>query len=807
MGLAMTACSEDEKYVPGDPDVEGCYGVYFPAQEAAGSHTYDPSQAAEVTFTVARSVSEGDITVPLEVSVSEEGIFEVGELKFEDGQTESSINVKFPNSKIGVVYSLAIAVKDPQYASIYKDATTAVEFSVLRVEWQDFLNPVTNKPAEFTFYEGWWGEVHTATVKFYDVDGVRTCLATCNEVSDASTPIGIWGDAVGTTFSFIWDTTTKTVNGYDAVDVPKQYIGFDYSDWTSKPEGQAAAPIYCYDWFHFLITDGGYAGAWPDWASFLTKNPGAYDQSYYDGNGGFYFNMRYFVPAAGGGWKPDVFDLVALADGFVRVDYSIAAEADLTEDGVVPVYFTLGADVAAVKYAAFEGALTPTQIENKAAAIIDGSEKSESLDIQEAAAGLSFETSGIYTLVAVSFDASGAAQESTSVQFTYVAAGDEENYAVAISCGVGSAAKYRDANTDTSIEVYAYGDDITAAKMVVVSAMDLASNPSGCVKKLLSSSYVKADVLEAINGDGYSAVAKGLSPGTEYYVLVYATNGFSETVVMSETGEFTTGDPLPVYQNFDYSSYDESLEPAGQEAFFKTWNLYAVNLRGSLGMREYIGQAVITDSAIPDEGPDDYGLYDQYVTISGLSGGAGEKYGFNDGVTFDFYGGYLYNADAATVDGSISVYTLAATDGSGYEATYVSYFIPVLDGYYAFVCTPKYYNAYNFFGLGYYHPDYRFVAAYSDYLLVDPEKDDNGLAPAPSARLNSSLEFRIDNAVIEAEKKAFAPAAAREIQTYGSFTQVESLRDVKSAAFTTHKVEKPGRNSEIKEFSKGNLQF
>ena len=154
MSLFTVGCVEEPiQYEKGEPDVDGCYGVYFPLQDATGAHTYDPSQDTEVVFTVARTNTEGAITVPVTYTESHEGVFEVGEVAFDDGQSETTLTVTFPNSENGIEYKLSLAVVDPQYASKYADGNTHVDFSVMRVQWMDFLNPVTNEPAVVTFYQ------------------------------------------------------------------------------------------------------------------------------------------------------------------------------------------------------------------------------------------------------------------------------------------------------------------------------------------------------------------------------------------------------------------------------------------------------------------------------------------------------------------------------------------------------------------------------------------------------------------------------------------------------------------------------
>ena len=794
VSIAATACVEEETHPYGEPDFDGCYGVYFPAQEASGSHTYDPSMPTEVVFKASRRVSTGNITVPLVVSASEEGIFHVGDLVFEDGQTEADVKVTFPDSQNGVEYSISLGIEDPEYASKYLEGATYIDFSVLRVEWKDLLNPVTNQPAIVTFNEGWWGEVHTATVKYYEVNDVRYCVATCNEGN------GIWGDSQNITFNFIWDTKTYNGDGYEVIDVKKQYFGFDYNDWTSKPVNEAVAPIYFYDWYHFLTTDGGYEGKWGSWANFLKANPGAYAQSYYDGNGGFFFNLKYHIPGLGG-FTPDVFDVVALVDGYVRVDYTLEMEAGLTFDGEVPVAFYTGVDVDKIRFKAFEGRLNTAEKNNALEAVIAGTEEGTTVidavaddpatekEIEYAEAYLKFAKTGVYTLVAATLDAEGNGHEGDAIEFTYVAPEDEEEKAVVISCGVGSAEGYRDANTDNSISFYVYGDNIIDAKIGIFSRNDMAADVMGCINKLIASKSVSDEILEAINGDGYFGLATKLLPGTQYFAVVYASNGYCEDVFVSESSIYTTGDPLPIYQNFSNSSYDDELEPESEDAFIGTWNLYATNLFGTLGMREYIGKAVITDSKIPDEGPDDYGYYDEYLTIKGLAGPNAAKAGYDDSYTLDLYGGYLYAAGETTDDEKLAVYFVSGVDGNPYSGSYLSYFIPVMDGYYAFVSSSKYEKAYNFCGLGFAIEE-GFVAAYTDYLLVDPAKDENGLAPAEGTKA-SITACRLANEKISGIKVPYRPVENdSEIVMYNNIKSVGKVANSASANFKVVNVEK-----------------
>lgn len=540
MSLVTVSCVEEYQYEKGEADVDGCYGVYFPVQEAAGDHTYDPSMPTEMTFTVARTKAEGAITVPIDFTESHEGIFEVPAAVFADGQTETAVTVTFPKSENGVKYSLHLGINDPQYASKYQDGAVNLDFSVLRVEWKDFLNPVTGKPAVLTFTQGWWDEVHTATLKYYEVNGIRTCVATCNEIDADGNPIGIWGDTQGITFNFTWNTNLYNPNGYQVFDVERQYFGFDYADWASKPEAEAAQPVYFYDWFHFLTTDGGYPGGWPDWASFLERNPGAYDQSYYDGNGGFYFNLKYQVPALGGGFTPDVFDVVAVADGFTRVDYSFGVETDYTVEGSVPVTFELGADITKINYVVAAGTFGPAALEELTASVADGTAENiqviteEGMFVQDdakyASVNVTCPATGEYTLVAVGFDNEGNAQASTSAVFDYVAA-DDSTYDVEFEVVVEDTPARFEGEGLTKLNSFSYliygGNDVTDVHVGVYEVATIEKyGIDVVVADVRDESYaLDAEGVAAVNTvNGYSDIVSGLSDDTEYALVVWAAN-------------------------------------------------------------------------------------------------------------------------------------------------------------------------------------------------------------------------------------------------------------------------------------------
>lgn len=537
--FTLISCQKQvEPHQPGPAEVSGCYGVYFPTQAASGSHVYSPTQDPSIEITLARTNTSGAITVPVKTTVSQDGIFTVGAATFADGQEETTFTVRFDSAEEGTTYNASFEIDDNQYASLYNSNPIALDFSVMRVEMKDFLNPVTGEPAIITLNEGWWGEVHQAKMKYYEVDGVRTCEI--YSIEDG----GIWGDVVNASLKFNWYTKNNNEAGKNFLEVPKQYFGFDYSDWASKPESAAVNPIYVYDYYWYWI-ERGYSpeeldGGWLGFAvaEGASDGSGGYPVGYYDGNGGFYFNLRYYIPGLGG-FSPPTYDFVAIAEGFTRVDYSLSVEADYTYNGETPIYVEAGVDVEALRYAIYEGELTPTQVANKTDAIISGADPSEIFSDFEydeeneelyAVFGVSPETTGIYTLVAVAYDESANPQTSASVTFTHIAGGDTEKYAVDLSVFTeATPARYKDFTEYDSFAFGILGSDITEAHAAIVEASKLSATFLAELKE--DSSYAMPEsVIDRINGvGGYYTVATDLDPGTQYAVVVWATNGYEDT--------------------------------------------------------------------------------------------------------------------------------------------------------------------------------------------------------------------------------------------------------------------------------------
>jgi len=541
------------EYVPGAPEVAGCNGVYFPTQEASGEHTFDPTMARVISVTLQRDSLKG-ATNPLpeiEVAITSSdttGVFVVpATAKFADGQTETTIDITFDKAKDATKYPLNLSIEEAQNKSVYNNTANYLELSVFCVKWEWFgekdhkfaVVETENEAAIFNVTFDWFEVETPAKVKFYEVGNYRT------GVLIAQNEAGFFGTKV-TELNFTWNTKNNDVY------VSEQYMGWDYDNQgegdipDAVPFEDATSPVFVYDWFSYWVMRGQMSGAPED---FYSGYRGNYPPSYYDKNGGFMFNLKYYIKGLGG-WTSFEYDFRALAEGFIRVDYSISVDAYETEEGVAPVEFELGADVTSVKYVIAEGELSAKEAGKLADAISKGkAENVQTIAVEstDTIIGVSPAASGIYTLVAVSY-AGEDAKESDFVSFTYVAAEDAEEYAVVFSIGVepvSSMYERLDINGTNAIQYFMYGEDVTEATIGVYKTSDVEKYGAELCAKSLNP--VSEDALAAINGVGYNDIATNLNPLTSYTLVAYANNGYNSAV---KSVEFVT-EGVPYYPTVD----------------------------------------------------------------------------------------------------------------------------------------------------------------------------------------------------------------------------------------------------------------
>lgn len=126
-GVAMTSCSDDDKYVPG-PENEGAY-----FGETASVYEIDVDETS-FPLTIKRTSASTDATVTISV-VDESGLFSIPtSATFNGSEMETTINVVYDAAKMtpGVYYPVALTVTP---SAEYGMGYTTYDFSIYKSPW------------------------------------------------------------------------------------------------------------------------------------------------------------------------------------------------------------------------------------------------------------------------------------------------------------------------------------------------------------------------------------------------------------------------------------------------------------------------------------------------------------------------------------------------------------------------------------------------------------------------------------------------------------------------------------------------
>lgn len=544
LSLFAAACTPVEEYKPGVEDNTDCYGVYFPAQET--EFVRSPEEATVITFTVAREKTDGDLIVPINVKDTS-SIFNIKPVNavFEDGQSETTISFDYARIAVGQEYLVSLSIEGDEFVSKYSTLPSNLDFTVLVEKWNDL------GVGTFTMNVYW--DSFTCAVRFFQSDlNPAIYRIKMHEVLEDGTTDLIFSEEQNTYLYF------KVLKKGDKV----------FDNVADKDD------LVFFDVFHTGIINSTYN------AELLFVHPGSLSSFtvsdwYYnkviqvkeDGSPAVIQLAPYIFMNGIGGWSFIDQDeaIILVLPGCQLVNYSMEIEAGYSENGVLPVKFELGADVAKVKYAIYPGTLNSAQVTRYAGQIADGSAEGIATLPADGIAKLTLPETGVYTVVAVSFDATGEAQETAAATINYVAEGDNKD--VELYSGLVATGKYgKEYTSDNTLEYYIFGQDLVDIKIGLFEKGVLENNYEACVEEVLASESLSEEDIEAANTSSYVAVFKDCVPGTEYSVLAWASNGYAyafDVASAKTTGKLVVSleDMIGVYSTSITSYYNGPLKP------------------------------------------------------------------------------------------------------------------------------------------------------------------------------------------------------------------------------------------------------
>ena len=545
LALFAAACSPVEEYKPGVEDNTDCYGVYFPAQET--EFVRSPEEATVITFTVAREKTDGDLIVPINVKDTS-SIFNIKPVNavFEDGQSETTISFDYARIAVGQEYLVSLSIEGDEFVSKYSTLPSNLDFTVLVEKWNDL------GVGTFTMNVDLW-DPFTCAVRFFQSDlNPAIYRIKMHEVLEDGTTDLIFSEEQNT-YLYL-----KVLKKGDKV----------FDNVADKDD------LVFFDVFHTGIINSTYN------AELLFVHPGSLSSFtvsdwYYnkviqvkeDGSPAVIQLAPYIFMNGIGGWSFIDQDeaIILVLPGCQLVNYSMEIEAGYSENGVLPVKFELGADVAKVKYAIYPGTLNSAQVTRYAGQIADGSAEGIATLPADGIAKLTLPETGVYTVVAVSFDATGEAQETAAATINYVAEGDNKD--VELYSGLVATGKYgKEYTSDNTLEYYIFGQDLVDIKIGLFEKGVLENNYEACVEEVLASESLSEEDIEAANTSSYVAVFKDCVPGTEYSVLAWASNGYAyafDVASAKTTGKLVVSleDMIGVYSTSITSYYNGPLKP------------------------------------------------------------------------------------------------------------------------------------------------------------------------------------------------------------------------------------------------------
>lgn len=669
MTLSFAACQE-EPFSPGEPDLLDCQGLFFP-QEQAKAYEVTPEGAKYLTFTVERNPAVKnyfpEAYVPYELTSSEEGFFELEDefIYFDEDQESTSFKVYFSEDfETGKKYTCTIKVTDPQYVSNYGLSSNELTFSLTVVKWELLGEGLWRDD----FFTSFCSEVLTTEIKapyhekpveiyqredlpgYYRVDKVYT--------ADYVSYLSDGTDRYAASYSELCPGGSIYVNASDPSRV--------YIDAQLAFNHASYGGIYIASYVSEVFIDAG------DQYGTLKDGVITFPKS----------GLVAYVPAAGGFAYANISGKHRIVlPGYKPYDYSLEVETSPAVKGVMPVTFTFGSDVAKVQYKVFPGHVSDAEMVSKLEDVKSGKDVKTVTESGE----YEFTTgeTGLYTLIACSYDAAGNFKEYTYVKFGYDTEDDPKD--VDIHMGLIVSDKYAGAGLtkENAMEFYLYGTELTEVKVAMYKKVHYED-----FREAIEAEFdyyiapVDREVLAQVNSSGYSGVISGLTAGTEYILIVYAANGYHSGVFT--TTEFTAGEFDLMDAEFGIYDLPGRFQPEDDKSvYFQKWDVWSLDpyKDNEWGRTKRATAEIVEDEDLMldvngnvTEDPKKAETTMDYVKLSGMYPDAAKKYGFKDEIQLEFYDGFVYTIMTQMEPGEYNgkpVYPTNAYlffDGSGLSA-------------------------------------------------------------------------------------------------------------------------------------------
>ena len=510
----LVACEEKfDDYTPAEP-VEGVQ-AYFSNESATDVTVSKADSQVEVTLMRGDALTAASVPITASIDAAYASLFNVpATANFETGKTSTSVVITFDGAQLtdGAKYQITLKVGDDVSTPYGKNQTT-LNISVpepyvllgkglYREDLITGIFSVDNVEYEVEVYE------NLNTPGYLYVKNVYTSLYPYNAPGE-----------------YVTEDKYLVINVEDPNDVflPQQELGMDWGYGAFKVATVAAGTLE-----NNIIT-------FPAKAFYLAMadyNGGAW--SFYGNPNGLF---RLCLPGA------------VLTDFSLGLSYSgIRAGADNSTRPVVDAVF--GADVAEIQYAVVPGnvqydgeavaaaiaGMADESIVSATVAAVDQNEEDEVLSVELVAAEAV--ESGIYTMVAVPFDAEGNAQTADAAAVAFYVNSINTDVpevdfnatmmSVADLFGPEYEAQYPSSST---VAWYAEGSNISAWTQLMAGAAAVQGllDKGATLEQIVLANGSAYEDLNYINTDGYDYGIYNVSPETSYIMIHYVEDLYGNT--------------------------------------------------------------------------------------------------------------------------------------------------------------------------------------------------------------------------------------------------------------------------------------
>lgn len=734
------ACTQENLYEQGAAELDGSYGVYFPTQTSATVLELDPLEKKNVTYRVSRENALDAITVPINVTASEEGIFAVEPVVFEAGQKDATFRVDFDAAEIGKTYNCTISIDDPRYVRLYGPKSTSLTFSVVRAAWKALKAP-DGKAAKGKWRDDIVGNVFTLNTSTFNRNPELEVSIYEREDQPGYYRMKVYGGSAflqalaGGSGSVKIDENRDVWTYVDARDPEKVYLPLQSTGLSfSSDYGMCSFGSYVPENFSLDATAAQYGKLKDGVITFPASS------------------IMFTMESITGYYQVNVNGATRVVlPGYTVPDYTVSLSKTEPLNGQVDITARFTSDVASLKYAIFDGVLDDGAASMKAQELEADPSQFEGAITESAKMTVQQGKTGKYTFIGCAYDKEGNMRDYAYIVFGYVAKGDARP--VNLTVGLEATNEYAGLGItpDNSGRFYAYGDEVESFTYGLYKKSAIAGYSLSSLLEESGTSFT-AEQLESINSKYFSRMVTGLNGDTTYRLVLRASNGYTTRlwyIDYTTTGTFNPG----IETDWRYRDFLDE-QPSSSELKSKVWNYYAVNLMDSEPTRRYIGKVRFSDD---EDYPDDE---QTALSVTGLTGITYDSGGslsaisiLESPVTKGYNGAFVLYVDGSSYTGTKngeSIFTgYVADESNSVYAGYGFFFGAVADGYIYGVPSPAMASQ----GI-----TYRYLytasssAAYSimtQMLLVDPDKDMGGISDSSTEALaaeKTSVLGRISSA-------------------------------------------------------------